>query len=192
MTSLSFDPQYDNLVAIRTNPEYVEATKKIGEAGGVPNLTVDDLASFLFGPSGVEKQLVSIVKNKTLAELNNLLNNSEARNALIRDSFRSVLNTPVSNQTLSQVLNNLGITENDIAGSVSSVQDRLDPAIVKEATVVLAMAYLVAENIDLENLEQPLHQQVVVEVVAVVAALLQEVAVVASQLQFPMDRWINF
>lgn len=151
VTTLSFDPQYDNLVAIRTNPEYVEAAKKIGEAGGVPNLTVDDLANFLFGPSGVEKQLVSIVKNKTLSELNNLLNDSDARNALIRESFRSVLNTSVSNQTLSQVLNNLGITENDIAGPVSSIQNRLDPTIVKEATVVLALAYLAAENIDLEN-----------------------------------------
>ncbi|MFI2857096.1 S-layer homology domain-containing protein [Paenibacillus sp. JSM ZJ436] len=155
LTSLTFDPQYDNLVAIRTNQEYIDAAKQIGQAGGVPNLTVDDIGSFLFGPGGVERQLVSTLQNKSMVELVNLLNNSETRNNLIRDSFRSVLNNPVSDQSFAQVLSNLGITENDIAASVSGVQSRLDSAVVKDAALALAIAYLAAENINLPGEPDP-------------------------------------
>lgn len=150
VTTLTYDPTYENLVAIRNNPEYIEAAKRIGEAGGVTNLTVDDLANFLFGSQGVEAQIVSIVKNKSLAELNNLLNDSEARNALIREAFRGVLKSSVGDQKVSDVLNKLEITEDMIASSVTNVQNQLDPAIVKSAALVLALAYINAEDIDLK------------------------------------------
>ncbi|MBD7970561.1 S-layer homology domain-containing protein [Paenibacillus gallinarum] len=149
VTSLTYDPTYQNLVEIRTTPEYINAAKKIGEAGGVDDLTVDDLANFLFGSQGIESQIVNIVKNKTLVELTDLLNNSEARNKLIRDAYRSVLSTSVGNQSVANVLNKLGITEDMIATTVINVQKKLDPAIVKSAILVLGLAYIRAENIQL-------------------------------------------
>lgn len=148
VSTLTYDPTYENLVQIRNNPEYIKAAKKIGEAGGVADLTVDDLAGFLFGSQGVETQIVNIVKSKTLKELTDLLNNSEARNALIREAYRSVLNNTVGDQSVASVLNKLGITENMVASSVTSIQNQLDPAIVKNATLALALAYINAEGIN--------------------------------------------
>lgn len=149
VTTLTYDPSYENLVEIRKNKEYIDAAKKIGEAGGVDNLTVDDLADFLFGSQGIESQIVNIVKNKSLKELTDLLTNSEARNKLLRDAFRSVLNTAVGNNSAADVLKKLGITEEMIASSVTNVQNKLDPAIVKNAVLTLGLAYIQAENIKL-------------------------------------------
>ncbi|WIV20000.1 S-layer homology domain-containing protein [Paenibacillus polygoni] len=149
VTTLTYDPSYENLVEIRKNTEYIDAAKKIGEAGGVDDLTVDDLANFLFGNKGIESQIVNILKNKSLKELTDLLNNSEARNKLLRDAYRSVLNTAVGNQSAADALNKLGITEDMIASTVTSVQKKLDPTIVKNAVLSLGFAYIQAVNIEL-------------------------------------------
>lgn len=147
--NLSYDPSYDNLVEIRNNPDYISAAKKLGEAGGVDNLTIDDLAQFLLGDQGVEDTLVTMLKTKKLTELVGLLNDSEARNNLVRQAYQQTLNTSVSGVKVSTVLSNLGITEEQVANAVKKVQGELDPTIVKNAVSALAFAYIAAEGIDL-------------------------------------------
>lgn len=151
---LTFDPSYDNLVAIRNNPTYINAAKSIGQAGGVDNLTVDDLVQVLIGGNGnvgIEKKLVDLIKNKSLVELNNILNNSQARHDLLRDAFQSVSNTPIGNTTVSSLLSKLGITNEQLATSIISIESALDKDIVKSASLALALAYLKAEGINLPD-----------------------------------------
>lgn len=149
-TGLFYDPSYQNLVEIRNNPTYIEAAKKLGEAGGVSDLSVDDLVDFTFGKQGVEETLVGIIKTKKLSELASLVNDSEARNQLLRDAYKASLNTSVGGKNLSVIFDSLGITENQVAEAVKGIQAKLDPKIVKEATMALALAYIAAEDIDLK------------------------------------------
>lgn len=146
---LFYEPSYQNLISIRTNPTYIEAAKKLGEKGGINDLSVDNLVDFVFGNQGVEATLVGIVETKKMSELLALVNDSEARNALIRQAYQASLSTNVGGLQLSAVLGNLGITESQVADAVKSVQGELDPTIVKEATKALALAYIAAGNIDL-------------------------------------------
>ena len=143
--SLSYDASYRNLIAIRKNPEYIAAAKAFGQAGGVDNLTVDDLVAF---GQVVKGQISSILSSKTLSELGNLLNSTEAQKQFILDVFHGVMNQPVgSGPKLSQVLNNLHITENDMATSLNNIAGLVDPATLRAATVALAKAYIAAEGI---------------------------------------------
>lgn len=152
VSTLTYDPSYDNLVAIRSNPTYIEAVKSIGQAGGVQNLTVDDLVQVIVGGNGnvgIEKKLVDLVKNKSLVELNNILNSSQARHDLLREAFQSVANTPIGNTTVTSALSTLGITEDQLATVFINTESALDSNIVKSATLALVLAYLQAEGIDL-------------------------------------------
>lgn len=152
VSTLTYDPSYDNLVAIRNNPTYIEAVKSIGQAAGVQYLTVDDLVQVIVGGSGnvgVEKKLVDLIKNKSLVELNNILNNSQARHDLLREAFQSVANTPIGNTTVTSALSTLGITEDQLATVFINTESALDSNIVKSATLALVLAYLQAEGIDL-------------------------------------------
>lgn len=152
VSTLFYDPSYQKLTEIRNNADYIAAAKKLGEAGGVNDLSVDDLALFLFGPGGVETTLVKLVKTKKLSELLALFNSADARNELLREAFRQTLNnTGVGGVKLSVALGNLGITEAQIASAVTSVQGKLDADIVKNATLSLALAYIKAEGIDLPS-----------------------------------------
>lgn len=152
VSTLTYDPSYDNLVAIRSNPTYIEAVKSIGQAAGVQNLTVDDLVQVIVGGNGnvgIEKKLVDLVKNKSLVELNNILNSSQARHDLLREAFQSVANTSLGNTTVSGALSKLRITEDQLATVFINTESALDSNIVKSATLALVLAYLQAEGIDL-------------------------------------------
>lgn len=152
VSTLTYDPSYDNLVAIRNNPTYSEAVKSIGRAGGVQNLTVDDLVQVIVGGNGnvgIEKKLVDLIKNKSLVELNNILNSSQARHDLLREAFQSVANTTIGNTTVSSALSKLGITEDQLATTIVNTESALDTNIVKSASLALALAYLQAEGINL-------------------------------------------
>lgn len=154
VSTLTYDPSYDNLVAIRNNPTYITAIKNIGQAGGIDNLTVDDLVEVIMGGNGsvgVEKSLVNLIKNKSLVELNNILNNSQARHDLLREAFQSVSNNSIGNTTVSSVLSNLGITDEQLATSIITTESELDKDIVKSASLVLVLAYLKAEGIDIPS-----------------------------------------
>lgn len=154
VSTLTYDPSYDNLVAIRNNPTYITAIKNIGQAGGIDNLTVDDLVEVIMGGNGsvgVEKSLVNLIKNKSLVELNNILNNSQARHDLLREAFQSVSNNSIGNTTVSSVLFNLGITDEQLATSIITTESALDKDIVKSASLVLVLAYLKAEGIDIPS-----------------------------------------
>lgn len=149
VNSLVYDPSYQNLVDIRNNSTYINAAKKLGEAGGLDNLSVDDLSAFVFGTNGFEQTMVNIVKTKKLSELTALVNDADARNSLIKEAFKQSLNLSVHGHKLSDVLNKLGVTEDQLATAYTSVQSKLDPAIVKNATLALALAYIKAEGITL-------------------------------------------
>lgn len=152
VSTLTYDPSYDNLVAIRNNPTYIDAVKSIGQAAGVDNLTVDDLVQVIMGGNGnvgIEKKLVDLIKNKSLVELNNILNNGQARHDLLREAFQGVSDTPIGDTTVSSALDKLGITEEQLATSIINTESALDKGIVKSASLALVLAYLEAEGIDL-------------------------------------------
>lgn len=144
--NLTYDPSYEALKSIRSNSDYVEAAKAIGAAGGISDLTVDDLVTFSIA---AENQMVNSLGQKTLTQLLALLENADARNGLLRDSYRQALNLPTGSGSLGQALSNLQISENDVAASVQNVQGLLDAAIVKNAFKQLGLAYIAAEGIAL-------------------------------------------
>lgn len=154
VSALTYDPSYDNLVEIRNNPTYIAAAKSIGQAGGVDNLTVDDLVQVIIGGNGkvgIDKMLVDLIKDKSLVELNNILNNSQARHDLLREAFLKVSKTSIGNTDVSSVLNKLDITAEQLATSIIDIENALDKGIVKSASLALALAYLKAEGIELPD-----------------------------------------
>lgn len=150
VSSLTYDPSYQNLIDIRNNQSYIDAAKQLGQAGEVDDLSVDDLVMFVFGPSGVEETLVNIVKTKSLTELLLLVEDGEARNNLLRSAYTQTLeNTEIKGVKLSLVMDKLGITEDMVASAVLQTQSKLNPQVVKSATLALARAYIAAEGITL-------------------------------------------
>lgn len=156
VSTLTYDPSYDNLVSIRNNSTYITAVKNIGQAAGVGNLTVDDLAQLIFGGNGtvgLDQKLVNLIESKSTEELLEILKDSQARKDLLREAFQKVEGTPLGNTTFSEALDRLNITPEQLATSIVNVEKELDKDIVINASFALITAYIKGANTT--NPEQP-------------------------------------
>lgn len=149
VSTLTYDPSYDNLVAIRNNPTYITAVKNIGQAAGVGNLTVDDLAELIFGGNGavgLDQKLVNLIKDKSTEEKLAILKDSQARKDLLREAFETVKDSPFGNTTFAKALDKLNITPEQLATSMVNTERELDKDIVINASLSLITAYIQAAN----------------------------------------------
>lgn len=120
-----YDPQASGLLAIQKNPEYRAALHTIAVAGGDSNVTMSDLFVFLYG-DGVHKGVIATARDMagglSQGQLLQLATNSEKRNALALEAMKKVL---AEDYSFSAVLNNLGVTAQDIRSTVLNFQLKL-------------------------------------------------------------------
>ncbi|WP_373230134.1 hypothetical protein [Cohnella sp.] len=144
--SFQYDPQASDLEAIRTNPEYRATLNTIAAAGGETNLKIDDFLIFLFGDGeerrGVEGTVLDILADMKPKELAGLLGNKVEINAVLNDAMAEILSKK-DDYTLSEVLDNLGVTPVDVRSTVLNFQVKLKYDV--PAMNALAVAYIRSE-----------------------------------------------
>lgn len=139
ISSLTYDPEYQDLEKIRNNQDYIDAAKKLAKAGKVEGLTVDDVVKVVFN---LQDALNAPLKGKSKTELMNILMDQDERNKLLNNALDEAWKSNVKgSNTLGDALNEIGITRDDIKDAVKNVQDKLDKKTLKEAAATLAIAY---------------------------------------------------
>lgn len=133
--SFRYNPEASDLEAIRTNPEYRATLKTIAAAGGVGNIKLDDFLVFMFGDGssrkGVEGTVGSLLADKSPQELIQLLGNKQGITAALLQATEKLLGETKAYK-FSSILNNLGVTPQDVRATVLNFQLKLkkdEPAI---------------------------------------------------------------
>ncbi|MGO4549201.1 DUF1542 domain-containing protein [Paenibacillus sp. 2TAB23] len=133
--SFRYDPAASDLEAIRTNPEFRATIKTIAAAGGDENIRLDDFLVFLFGDGasrkGVEGTIGSLLAKKTPVELIQLLGNKQGITAVLLEATEELLGE-TGQYKFSSIMENLGITPQDVRSTVLQFQVKLkkdEPAI---------------------------------------------------------------
>lgn len=133
--SFQYDPQTSELEKIRTNPEFRATLKTIAAVGGDENIKMDDFLVFLFGDGGsrkgVEGTIAGILAEKSLLEMAQLLGNKQGITAVLLEATEKLLGEADAYK-FSSILNNLGVTPQDVRGTVLGFQLKLqkdEPAI---------------------------------------------------------------
>ncbi|GGF96478.1 S-layer homology domain-containing protein [Paenibacillus aceti] len=135
ISSLTYDPEYQDLEKIRNNKDYIDAAKKLAKAGGVKDLTVDDIVKFVFD---LQNDLNTSLKGKSEIQLVALLQDKVERDKLLDEALSKNVK---GNHTLEDVIKELGITRKDIKDTVDNVRGKLNNETVKMAALTLIGAY---------------------------------------------------
>ncbi|AJY75718.1 hypothetical protein [Paenibacillus beijingensis] len=117
--TLQYDPQASDLLAIYSDPGYRAALHTIAVAGGDSNITFGDLFIFLFEVQETTRELVGGLSQGQLLQL---AASREKRNELALEGLNIVLE---KDESFSAILNNLGITAQDIRSTVLNFQLKL-------------------------------------------------------------------
>ncbi|MFC5649853.1 S-layer homology domain-containing protein [Paenibacillus solisilvae] len=142
--TIMYDPNLEDLEAIRSNPEYRSAIQLLAEIGGQPNLTIDQILTFLLG-NGTKPGLEGTFRNhlaaKSDSQLVVIVASETERNAFIGNVINSVVTD--TSYDVSAILGNLGVTGGDINASIANFR----AALTKEGPAfnALLVAYIRSE-----------------------------------------------
>ncbi|WP_438495343.1 S-layer homology domain-containing protein [Paenibacillus sp. IHBB 3054] len=140
-----YTPEYSAVTDIQKSENYQaykDLVKKIAGEIGLPNLTVDEVYTSIFGANGVEQTLIPLFKGQSEAVILAAL--QDENSALFKQAKEATLKVAVGSSTVNGVLNGLnkfGVTRADLAAVKNKLQN--EPSVTKEkaALLVLARAY---------------------------------------------------
>ncbi|WP_342436976.1 S-layer homology domain-containing protein [Paenibacillus sp. FSL L8-0436] len=139
----AYTPDYSAVTDIQKSENYQaykDLVKKIAGEIGLPNLTVDEVYTSIFGTNGVEQTLIPLFKGQSEAVILAAL--QDENSALFKQAKEATLKVAVGSSTVNGVLNGLnkfGVTRVELA----AVKNNLQASVTKEkaAALVLARAY---------------------------------------------------
>ncbi|WP_157272954.1 S-layer homology domain-containing protein [Paenibacillus daejeonensis] len=143
-----YDPNLTDLEAIRNDPDYRSALVAVASAAGYgdqTDLTVPDIFEFIFGSEGkrgVEGEFRAQLAGRSSTELALLLADETRRNALLRSALGVVLRD-TNTYTVSAILSELGVNEQDIIDTSLNFRQTLQHE--NAAIEAMAFAYLRSE-----------------------------------------------
>ncbi|ETT51754.1 hypothetical protein BSK66_26475 [Paenibacillus odorifer] len=144
VTSVVYDVygnDFSGIQVIRNDDKNIALVSKIATKAGVSGLTVDSVAEFL---SSIETELRDLVGNKSSADLLAILTSESGYETLLDEAIAKVMNhtTGAGALTVSQALNKLGVTANDVKQTLKNLNNNIKSA--KPAAKSLAVAYVKA------------------------------------------------
>ncbi|MEK5585129.1 S-layer homology domain-containing protein [Paenibacillus sp. FSL P2-0536] len=144
VTSVVYDVygnDFSGIQVIRNDDKNIALVSKIAAKAGVSGLTVDSVAEFL---SSIETELRELVGNKSSADLLAILTSESGYETLLDEAIAKVMNhtTGAGALTVSQALNKLGVTANDVKQTLKNLNNNIKSA--KPAAKSLAVAYVKA------------------------------------------------
>ncbi|WP_143760532.1 S-layer homology domain-containing protein [Paenibacillus odorifer] len=144
VTSVVYDVygnDFSEIQVIRNDDKNIALVSKIAAKAGVSGLTVDSVAEFL---SSIETELRELVGNKSSADLLAILTSESGYETLLDEAIAKVMNhtTGAGALTVSQALNKLGVTANDVKQTLKNLNNNIKSA--KPAAKSLAVAYVKA------------------------------------------------
>ncbi|ASS66720.2 MULTISPECIES: S-layer homology domain-containing protein [Paenibacillus] len=141
--ALLYAPQASDLQAIRSNADYRRALAPIVRAGGVDDLTMDEVVEFMYGNGadkrGVEGTIREFVSRLSQPELMQLLFMPEKRNELMLRVLTDMLGR-TGDYAFSRMLQAYGITGADLVKVLGNAQERLQ--LEKPAGTALLVALM--------------------------------------------------
>lgn len=134
-----YDKDYTQINNIRNNDKNIVLLNKIAAKAEVSGLTVDSVSEFLIS---LETELRAVVSGKTTNDLLAILASESGYETLVSEAITKVMNktTGAGALTVSQALNNLGVTTADVKQALKNLNSKLDTA--KPAAKSLAIAYV--------------------------------------------------
>ncbi|WP_339244682.1 S-layer homology domain-containing protein [Paenibacillus sp. FSL R10-2796] len=144
VTSVVYDVygnDFSGIQVIRNNDKNIALVSKIATKAGVSGLTVDSVAEFL---SSIETELRALVGSKSSADLLAILTSESGYDTLLDEAIAKVLShtTGTGALTVSQALDKLGVTANDVKQTLKNLNNTIKSA--KPAAKSLAVAYVKA------------------------------------------------
>ncbi|MGE7614605.1 S-layer homology domain-containing protein [Paenibacillus sp. NPDC101420] len=144
VTSVVYDVygnDFSGIQIIRNDDKNIALLSKIATKAGVSGLTVDSVSEFLIS---VETELRTLVSSKTTAELLEILTSESGYDTLLDEAIAKVLShtTGAGALTVSQALQNLGVTASDVKQTLKNLNNTIKSA--KPAAKSLALAYVKA------------------------------------------------
>ncbi|MEK3749568.1 S-layer homology domain-containing protein [Paenibacillus sp. FSL E2-8871] len=144
VTSVVYDVygnDFSGIQIIRNDDKNIALLSKIATKAGVSGLTVDSVSEFLIS---VETELRTLVSSKTTAELLEILKSESGYDTLLDEAIAKVLShtTGAGALTVSQALQNLGVTASDVKQTLKNLNNTIKSA--KPAAKSLALAYVKA------------------------------------------------
>ncbi|WP_405168665.1 S-layer homology domain-containing protein [Paenibacillus sp. FSL H3-0286] len=144
VTSVVYDVygnDFSGIQVIRNDDKNIALVSKIAAKAGVSGLTVDSVAEFL---SSIETELRELVGNKSSADLLAILTSESGYETLLDEAIAKVMNhtAGAGALTVSQALNKLGVTANDVKQTLKNLNNNIKSA--KPAAKSLAVAYVKA------------------------------------------------
>ncbi|MEK4262255.1 MULTISPECIES: S-layer homology domain-containing protein [Paenibacillus] len=144
VTSVVYDVygnDFSGIQVVRNDDKNIALVSKIAAKAGVSGLTVDSVAEFL---SSIETELRDLVGNKSSADLLAILTSESGYEILLDEAIAKVMNhtTGAGALTVSQALNKLGVTANDVKQTLKNLNNNIKSA--KPAAKSLAVAYVKA------------------------------------------------
>ncbi|MEK5239353.1 S-layer homology domain-containing protein [Paenibacillus sp. FSL L8-0470] len=140
-----YTPDYSAVTDIQKSENYQaykDLVKKIAGEIGLPNLTVDEVYSSIFGTSGVEQTLIPLFKGQSEAVILAAL--QDENSTLFKQAKEATLKVAVGSSTVNGVLNGLnkfGVTRVELAAVKNNLQNEASVTKEKAAALVLARAY---------------------------------------------------
>ncbi|OMD03094.1 S-layer homology domain-containing protein [Paenibacillus odorifer] len=144
VTSVVYDVygnDFSGIQVIRNDDKNIALVSKIATKAGVSGLTVDSVAEFL---SSIETELRTLVGSKSSADLLAILTSESGYDTLLDEAIAKVLShtTGTGALTVSQALDKLGVTANDVKQTLKNLNNTIKSA--KPAAKSLAVAYVKA------------------------------------------------
>jgi hypothetical protein len=148
VTSVVYDVynnDFTGIESIRIDENNIALLNKIAAKAKVSGLTVESISEFLIS---VETELRTLVGSKTAAELLEILKSDSGYETLLSEAITKVLNhtTGAGALTVSQALQNLGVTTGDVKQVLKNLNDTVKSA--KPVAKSLAIAYIKASGFD--------------------------------------------
>lgn len=140
-----YTPEYSAVTDIQKSENYQaykDLVKKIAGEIGLPNLTVDEVYTSIFGANGVEQTLIPLFKGQSEAVILAAL--QDENSALFKQAKEATLKVAVGSSTVNGVLNGLnkfGVTRVELAAVKNNLQNEASVTKEKAAALVLARAY---------------------------------------------------
>lgn len=139
-----YTPDYSAVTDILESPNYQsyeDVLKKIGTEAGITSLSVNEVYNFVFGATGVEQTMITLLKGKTEAELLAIALDRNSAQAL--QAKATALNSQIgtADYTLRAALNKLGITSEMLSATKANLEAEASVTHEKAAALVVAQAY---------------------------------------------------
>ena len=128
VAAFRYDPRAEDLEAIRTDADYRDTMKAIGEAAGSRGLSAEDYLIFLFGDGagrkGVEGAIFDLASAMRPQELAELLGKPDKLNAVTNQAMAAIL-SKTDEYPFSAAMANLGIRAEDLRSTLRQYQSKL-------------------------------------------------------------------